>query len=285
MKAEEFISEYKKGRKAVRHNPKPRNPVAHASQSVIGGSASGAHKDKTKEIPRHEKHKTVAVVGEAGSQQGDAMAHAKRPGDGVDAGSEMDDQAHRRLKGVARAVDKLSGTNEATGGATETQVYQYMIRQAPEFMKTAITADVKRAIAKAMSYGSQISVPDLASYAYGILKTNDLDARHEKHKTVAVVGEAGGYDQGRADPHAPSLGAQDRREFKRAELQHELGDERNNIAVSINGKLWKVFAGKGYADSIEERQYLNHMRSWAEKKSAATGKKWSVSLTGAEPTT
>jgi hypothetical protein len=160
MKAEEFISEYKKGRKAVRHNPKPRNPVAHASQSVIGGSASGAHKDKTKEIPRHEKH-----------------------------------------------------------------------------------------------------------------------------KTVAVVGEAGGYDQGRADPHAPSLGAQDRREFKRAELQHELGDERNNIAVSINGKLWKVFAGKGYADSIEERQHLNHMRSWAEKKSAATGKKWSVSLTGAEPTT
>jgi hypothetical protein len=49
----------------------------------------------------------------AGAQQGDAMAHAKHPGDGVDAGSEMDDRAHKRLKGVARAVDKLSGTNEA----------------------------------------------------------------------------------------------------------------------------------------------------------------------------
>jgi hypothetical protein len=49
---------------------------------------------------------------QAGAQQGDAMAHAKRPGDGVDAGSEMDDRAHKRLKGVGRAVDKLSGVNE-----------------------------------------------------------------------------------------------------------------------------------------------------------------------------
>ena len=42
-------------------------------------------------------------------------------------------------------------------------------------MYTAPTADVKKAISKAMSFGPQISVPDLASYAYGILKTNDLD--------------------------------------------------------------------------------------------------------------
>jgi hypothetical protein len=49
----------------------------------------------------------------AGSQQGDAMAHAKHPGDGAGAGSDIDDQAHKRLKGVARAVDKLTGVNEA----------------------------------------------------------------------------------------------------------------------------------------------------------------------------
>jgi hypothetical protein len=157
MKAEEFVTERKKDRKAV--NLTPRSPVAHAAQRVIGGSASGAHKDKTKEIPRHQKHKTADVVGEAG------------------------------------------------------------------------------------------------------------------------------YNHGFASPNSPDLGAQDRREFKRAELQHELGHERNNIAVSINGKLWKVFAGKGTADSFEERQYLNHMRNWAEKKSASSGKKWSVSLTGANPTT
>jgi len=64
---------------------------------------------------------------------------------------------------------------ESTAGSSEDtakQVYQHMI---PEFMYTAPTADVKKAISKAMAFGPQISVPDLATYAYGILKTKDLD--------------------------------------------------------------------------------------------------------------
>ena len=68
-------------------------------------------------------------------------------------------------------------------------------------------------------------------------------------------------------------------------LGQELADERNNIAIAINGKTWKVIPGKGYADSTEERKYLQHMKNWAEKKSGSSGKKWSVHLTGAEPTT
>jgi len=64
-------------------------------------------------------------------------------------------------------------------------------------------------------------------------------------------------------------------------LRQELAHETNNIAVYINGKLWKVWAGKGTADSREERAYLNNMQGWAANKSAATGKKWTVGLTGA----
>lgn len=67
-------------------------------------------------------------------------------------------------------------------------------------------------------------------------------------------------------------------------LSQELAHERNNIAIVINGKTWKVIPGRGYADSKEERAYLNNMKNWAEKKSAATGKEWSVNLTGADPT-
>lgn len=70
-------------------------------------------------------------------------------------------------------------------------------------------------------------------------------------------------------------------DFKKQELQHELGHERNNIAININGKTWKVVPCRGYADSKEEWSHLNNMKSWAEKKSASTGKKWTVSLTGA----
>jgi hypothetical protein len=67
-------------------------------------------------------------------------------------------------------------------------------------------------------------------------------------------------------------------------LGQELAHERNNLAVSINGKLWKVFPGQGTADSQEEYKFLSKMKDWAEKKSFATGKKWTVSLTGADPT-
>ena len=58
---------------------------------------------------------------------------------------------------------------------TAHQVYMYMIQQAPDFMKHAPTEDVKRAILKALTFGSQISVEDLASYAYGMLKSKSVD--------------------------------------------------------------------------------------------------------------
>ena len=60
-----MINEHKKGVRAVKHTakakgtmPKPGNPIAVAHQKT-GGSKSGAHKDKKKEIPRKAKHKTA----------------------------------------------------------------------------------------------------------------------------------------------------------------------------------------------------------------------------------
>jgi hypothetical protein len=59
----------------------------------------------------------------------------------------------------------------------------------------------------------------------------------------------------------------------------------NNFAVSINGKQWKVFKGRGrYADDQRERQHFEMLKVWAAKKSADTGKKWTVSITGENPT-
>ena len=89
-------------------------------------------------------------------------------------------------------------------------------------------------------------------------------------------------DSYRDDVEASQTGF-DRQDDHRG-LGQELADETNNIAIVINGKTWKVIPGKGYADSKEEWKYLQHMKDWAAKKSASTGKKWSVHLTGAEPT-
>jgi hypothetical protein len=59
----------------------------------------------------------------------------------------------------------------------------------------------------------------------------------------------------------------------------------NNFAISINGKQWKVFKGRGrYADDSAEQTHFRQLQDWARKKSEATGKKWTVSVTG-EPAT
>jgi hypothetical protein len=59
----------------------------------------------------------------------------------------------------------------------------------------------------------------------------------------------------------------------------------NNFAVSINGKKWKVFKGRGqYADDDREKQHYQQLKAWAAKKSESTGKQWTVSITGENPT-
>jgi hypothetical protein len=325
MKAEEFIIEHKKGRKAVRHNPKPRSPVAHAAQSVIGGSASGAHKDKKKAEKQGDvKHKQQSVPMEStlselstellGKYKKAAHADAKK----ADAEGDYA-RGDKRFKGINKATNKqfdndlkkhgqkdmaeaMSQRNRdqgAIGHGLPWKNYDDLDQLAQDISDKILTitnivklnsmahdSTIYNAIER---YFKKYGYPDNVFNRVASIVFKKLDDEGRRMTTDPRIQEQGvaegGYDQGRADPRAPSLGAQDRREFKRAELQHELGHERNNIAVSINGKLWKVFAGKGTADSFEERQYLNHMRTWAEKKSAASGKKWSVGLTGAEPTT
>ena len=112
------------------------------------------------------------------------------------------------------------------------------------------------------------------------MKNVKKDLSKVQHDPNAVA-ESNDYEHGFADPNAPQLGAGAKAGAKRAELQHELGHEQNNLAIAINGKTWKVIPGKGYADSFEERSYLKNMQNWAAKKSASSGKKWTVHLTGA----
>jgi hypothetical protein len=73
----------------------------------------------------------------------------------------------------------------------------------------------------------------------------------------------------------------------RQERDWDEGDTEpaNNFAVAINGKQWKVFKGRGrHADDMAEKTHFRQLQSWAAKKSEATGKKWTVHVTG-EPAT
>ena len=94
---------------------------------------------------------------------------------------------------------------------------------------------------------------------------NDYNDRMER-ESVAQEGHRD-YDDNRT-----GFGDQGKREFKRREMEHELGHETNNYAVAIDGRTWKVFASRNHAEAVA--------RSLQNK-----GKKASVHETGAEPTT
>ena len=75
--------------------------------------------------------------------------------------------------------------------------------------------------------------------------------------------------------------------FGKAEKDWDEGDTEppNNFAVYINGKKWKVFAGRGtHADDHRERAQQRQLQDWAAKKSESTGKKWTIHATGEAPT-
>jgi len=95
------------------------------------------------------------------------------------------------------------------------------------------------------------------------------------------VGEATGRDAYQRDYDA-SVSGMGRRERENDEGNTE---PPNNFAVSINGKQWKVFKGRGqYADDLAERNHFRQLQDMARRKSEATGKKWEVNVTGAPAT-
>ncbi len=95
------------------------------------------------------------------------------------------------------------------------------------------------------------------------------------------VGEATGRDAYQRD-YDSSVSGMGRRERENDEGNTE---PPNNFAVSINGKQWKVFKGRGqYADDSAERKHYQQLKDWAAKKSESTGKKWEVNVTGAPAT-
>ena len=67
-------------------------------------------------------------------------------------------------------------------------------------------------------------------------------------------------------------------------LGRELAHETNNIEISINGRVWKIFAGKGPDNSPEFFRQKQSVDAMCRRKSQETGKKWSWGVTGAAAT-
>ena len=155
-------------------------------------------KDLNKQVDE-ERTETKNEKGEVTSWRDESdWRKVSKDKDGRGRVTNLSDKARRATEKLTTKPAKVNENSQATMN----QVYQHMIRQAPNFMKTAPTADVKKAISKAMAYGTQISVPDLATYAYGMLKTNDLDEGWKSKLGGAAL--AGAMALGGSGAHAQS---------------------------------------------------------------------------------
>jgi hypothetical protein len=115
----------------------------------------------------------------------------------------------------------------------------------------------------------------LASYADRASAVKDRDAKHPgaEVRQVGPRGKVKGVSE--SGLNRPS----DHRK-----LGQELAHETNNIEISINGRVWKIFAGKGPDSSKEFFQQKQAVDSMCKRKTAETGKKWSWGVTGAAAT-
>ena len=88
---------------------------------------------------------------------------------------------------------------------------------------------------------------------------------------VRKLTKEAGYQHGFADPNAPKLGGG---------RQNDEPDAVNNIEISIDGRPWKVFAGRGPDSSQAFFKQKQSVDDLCKRKSRETGKKWTWSVTG-----
>lgn len=115
----------------------------------------------------------------------------------------------------------------------------------------------------------------LASYADRASAEKDRDEKHQGAKVhrVGPRGKVKGVSESGLN-----------RSSDHRKLGQELAHETNNIEISINGRVWKIFAGKGPDSSKEFFQQKQAVDSMCKRKTAETGKKWSWGVTGAAAT-
>jgi len=181
--------------------------------------------------------------------------------------------------GMGRIIDFAWAVKEGTWEEDFMDPYRKHRDQDVEEGVFGIDSRTKGAIQNVVSQLSDIpGMWDHAAQTFtsdGLEKLKSLLKDNPKHIKYAVNLKADDYDE--------SINME---RYRDPEDWDEGNTEPpNNFAVYINGKKWKVFAGRGtYADDERERKQYYDLRAWAQRKSDATGKKWTVSITGEPPT-
>jgi len=254
-------------------------PMGKYLQSQIEDitAETGLHpKDDFEEIEQRLMDRIQQEFGDGSGYDGDR----EDPNGYDDEGGETDDNYALASAGFGSDEDYESINNEGESQHTDMSIAQDIYAENPDLdseddiLKAAFPHVVK------MMGGNKKRANYLFNYdedfpgemigAYKWLQRQEHD-----------VGEATGRDAYQRD-YDSSVSGMGRRERENDEGNTE---PANNFAVSINGKQWKVFKGRGqYADDSAERNHYQQLKAWAAKKSESTGKKWEVHVTGAPAT-
>ena len=237
MKRNEILGEHKKGVVAVKYNKKPKNPADEHAKA----------KDKLKAVKPMEGYNPNSASAE-----------------------------HRRSLDQSHAADLKARAEGPDATERDQQRYQNYLdkkeQMANDYNDRMERESVAEGAMKDVSMDLRTMRDDEFHAQYKMTKAEMRAKLKEKDESVSEMRDSRDSYQRDYDFSQSGFGDQGKREFKRRELEHELGHETNNYAVAIDGRTWKVFASKSHAQAIA--------RSLQNK-----GKKATVHETGAEPTT
>jgi len=261
MKAKEFIPA-----------SKPRNFVAK-NQKTAG---AGAHKDKRKAEKQGDvKHKRDLMPMETALRDKEDYQAKRKTLDDLSRNKDVDQKAVQQRRSDLDKEAKQKGVAE--GG---------------EYNKFRVGQKVIYKNSQGQKFPSIVTAVDFDDDAVKIRNADNKPFPNSGGDIEMVVDP--GYHfltpEPRVDPNSiiavsPSMRKTTERIRDPEDWDEGNTEPPNNFAVYINGKKWKVFKGRGqFADDHREIQHYRQLQNWAQAKSQATGKKWTVSITGEAPT-
>ncbi len=251
MKVKEFVIEYKKDRKAPKFNIKPR--TGHAPTQT----GAGAHRDKKKEQKQgYEKHKGKGVA------------------EGISYGTMSPDLARKLLSVYQEYSDSVEQYRDEDGA---NELYQNLVSVAKESNGAAYLKNLFNSASRSahMDFDTNPGhfknwFPYVGDALESLVDLMKKSGKIDDEPDTYIDKESFAMDERIRDPEDWDEGNT---------------EPPNNFAVYINGKKWKVFKGKGqFADDYKERNHYRQLQNWAQAKSASTGKKWEVYVTGEQAT-
>jgi len=175
------------------------------------------------------------------------------------------------LNSVADSLDYDAVSNEGAAGKIVSAITKHGAKDLPK------TPETQRAIAnQAMKIEKNLDrAAKVGTAAVGGAAGKEIYDKSKKANEGVIAGGMSNFEEGRYyDPMGDERREQqamddERRDFKRREMEYELRNEpKNNYAVHIDGRSWKVFGDKGHAEAVARKLRMK-------------GKKAEVKITGA----